>query len=223
MSDSVVCRVQEVIGTLMGLGLPEELARDLVYKWGAVEHPVAMTLRTDPWLQQLRRSFAEFVKGELPGSTLRTVTCVCPKNLDGLRSGYMADHRRRMPRLWHMSGEHSCAWKLRTDGPASTSFTFTALTRVCPRMILCMRYFRHTMPCVDARIAVEYMGLDIGTFPDADCVTNEDNSLATWLRHAPLDALLEYLEGVSGWSPEEVNLRTRGQRRAGILKLCLRF
>jgi hypothetical protein len=220
MKGPLVCRVQAVIDTLVELGLPEELARDLVYKWKVVEHPAAIALKTDPWLQQVQVWFARLAE-RMGLHVLDTVTCACPNKLKGPRCARMVDHKRPASRMWHMIGESSSVWKIRTNGP-SFAFGITC-SPVCPRMISCLRYFRHTMPSVDARITEGYLGLDYGTFENADGVMNEDNSLATWLRHAPTDALTEYLGGVSGWSTDEIDQRTRGNRRAYLLRHCMRF
>lgn len=223
-----------MIRVLMELGLPQELAWELVYKWKVVEHPAAIALRTDPWLRRVREQYercvlpAERVADVRPSSTC----CVCPGNkTEGdefdWENGQL--HGHVIPYIWFLVSEKSKAWQKRTCGPEKEPRA--VMSFLCNRSILCMRYFRHTITAIDAKIRETNL-LDQGSHTGADCVTNEDYSLATWLRHAPLWALKEYLQGVTGWTEKEVEhqvnkhwLNTKSGEwviaRRGVVKMCL--
>jgi hypothetical protein len=223
---AIQCRVQEVIEVLVELGLPKELAWELVYKWKVVEHPTAIALKTDPWLRRVREQFDWPDKRDVPNTT----TCVCPRNHtdnEGFdwESGLI--HRYYgFPHYWSLMSPHAKAWMERVHGPPNNPHDI--MTVRCPRSILCMRYYRHTMPLLDARIRNGRVGvIDQGTRPGADCVTNEDYSLATWLQHAPPRALKEYLQGVAGWSKEKMDEALDWRHgdwyvsRQDIVRMCL--
>ena len=227
---AVRCRVQEVIGVLVGLCLPQELAWELGYKWKVVEHPAAIALKTDPWLRRVREQFEQTDHQHVPNTT----TCVCPRNHiegEGFEWGTEHIHPRHTPHYWFLMSPYSKGWMKRVHGPPENSRDFRSAQ--CPRSTLCMRYFRHTMPLLDAHIrSRRWVGvIDQGTWLNAECVTNEDYSLTTWLRHAPPHALEEYLRGVTGWSKEKMVERMVERlewwhgdwhiNRQGIVRMCL--
>jgi len=227
---SVRCRVQELIRVLVELRLPEELARDLVYKWKVVEHPVAIALRTDPWLRRVRERYELCVptSGRYANIAPNSTCCVCPRNYtkgEGFdwESGHI--HGHVTPRFWSLVSEKSRAWRRRTCGPPKNPHV--VMTVRCNRSILCMRYFRHTIPTIDAKIR-ETCLLDQGLYVGADCVTNEDCSLATWLRYAPQWALEEYLQRVTGWTEKELDNRLETKfgdwyvTRGDVVRMCLK-
>ena len=211
--------INEIIAVLMELGLPLELAWKVVYKWKGAKHPTAIALRTDPWLRQVRDQYARRADGRLSPSS---VLCVCPRNyIKGVGFYWESGHYHRYvtPRVWPLVSSLSRAWLERVNGPSEKPFAVTTVR--CNRSVLCMRYFRHTMSSVDARIGISE-ALDRGGYCGADCVTNEDNSLATWLRYAPLNALEKYLKGVSGWRIDRVNLASKGKSEV-MRALCMQF
>ena len=220
------CRVQEVIVVLVELGLPQELACDLVYKWKAVEHPAVIALRTDAWLQQVREQYELWAdKRTAPNST----TCVCPRNHikgNGFDWELGHTHRHTPLRIWPMISPRSRVWMEKIHGPPKTSDHNISMR--CSRSILCMRYFRHTIPSLDVRICAGDTGvLDEGAWDCVDCVRNRDDSLAMWLQHAPQNALEDYLQGVAGWSKEKMieHLDKRHDNwfvtRKDLVKMCL--
>lgn len=223
MGDVLVCRVQEVIRTLIELGLPEELSRDLVYKWKVVEHPAAMALRTDPWLGWVREQYTRHADDWMsPDETC----CVCPRNYTHKEVfvwGKEHNHKDVVPRIWSLISPRSRIWLERIHGPPKRAMTTTTVR--CPRAVLCMRYFRHTMPLADTQ--TEFVQETSAGCFTVDSVTNEDNSLAFWLRTAPSHVLEEYLRGVTGWSKrklaQQLNVRFGGWfvDRNDLARLCL--
>lgn len=225
------CRVQEVIGVLVELGFPPELARDLVYKWKAVEHPAAIALKTDPWLRRVQEQFKHCGPDGRYHNVMPTTThCVCPCNhTEG--KGFNWEKNEHIHRVlpgtwWPMVGQNAKIWRERIDGPHGIPRVVMSVK--CPRLVLCMRYFRHTMPVIGTKIGLTAL-LDQGGYGYADGVTNTDHSLATWLRYAPLSVLEEYLKGVTGWTEKKMveQLDTRFGawhiNRQDIVKMCLEY
>jgi hypothetical protein len=190
--------VGETLMILIELGLPPELARYIVFRWKGVEHPVARAWKTDPWLNAVHDIYSRLARA---GRQPSTVDCVCPMNLSrhiGVQR--RIEHRHALSIHWSMVAKSSKVWtgRVRGRGPPIQHRTVR-----CKSAFICLRLAVHTMPMmIDP-------GRDINTppFPGEDCVTGEDGSLATWLRHAPTSALREYLGGVSGWSEDVITER----------------
>lgn len=218
---AIQCRVQEVIGVLAKLGLPLELARELVYKWKVVEHPTAIAIKTDPWLRRVREQYER-------QSTPNITTCVCPRNYNE-DNGFDWDttrlHHRLALNVWPTMSPYAKQWMERINGPLKNQPNI--ITIRCSRSVLCMRHFRHTIPSIDAHVREEQVGaLDQDPLGYVDTITN-DISLATWLRYAPINALVEYLLGVTGWTKEKMEEVLNWQfgdwfvNRNDIVRMCM--
>ena len=191
--------VGETLMILIELGLPPELARDIMYRWKGVEHPAARAWKTDPWLNAVHNLYAQRGRYGLQPST---VDCVCPRTMTtdiGFARGIV--HRHTLPIHWSMVAKSAKVWTNRVRGSEPRRMYGKSFR--CKSAFICIRLAVHTMPMlVDP-------GRDINMppFPGEDCVTGEDTSLATWLRYAPTSALREYLGGVSGWSEDVITER----------------
>lgn len=215
-----------ILMILIELGLPPELARYIVFRWKGVEHPVARAWKTDPWLNAVHDIYSRLARA---GRQPSTVDCVCPMNLSrhiGVQR--RIEHRHALSIHWSMVAKSSKVWTGRVRGPGPP---IKRRTMRCKSAFICLRLAVHTMPMLNDP------GRDVNTsiFPGEDCVTGEDGSLATWLRHAPTNALHEYLQGVSGWSEDVItermvqvyNCRRRcalgHDRRAALLEFIMGF
>ena len=198
--------IHEVATILTRLGLPPELALAIVYRHGGVMHPTAQVWKTDPWLRAtLVRCGALIAADRSRGDrATRTITCTCSLSADAQPRAWTMQrmHRAPVPRHWTVIVDSSRVWHARTRGPGKRPVFDTVR---CAWTVLCLR--------VNAVANDLDTDMNRGAFPHEDYVTGEDPSLATWLRHAPLEALEEYAAGVTGWEQEVMATALAGPGR----------
>lgn len=190
----------------------------IVYKFSGVVHPTALILRQDPHIQKISATLQHCIHLVNPPNTPALVcSCKLGRRFPRRDQRFMLNHRvrttfhwitlRRDPELWitRIHGWENYSNVKRERQAFSDSF-------ICPHSRLLLRCALNRFEPEDECIIEIRNTLSSAVFPDECYVLGYDTSIATWLKHAPYEALMEYAKGITGMEEDQIYTAIAAER-----------
>lgn len=213
--------IDNILNVLQELGLPYELAAVIVYKFGGAQHPAINALRTEQHFGKAVSFISNNINyaGMLAPARdkivnpLAVCTCKLGRHLDPdkrtnvkhyIQPIYHWKLLRRDAPIWFKNTRASITCDSDAAAYLEQESFICPYTRLIMRMVVCGldEFFgkaRHD----------ELNGYLSNACLEDECpVLGSDNTLSTWIKHAPYEALVAYAQNLSGQSEEEIQTQT---------------